>query len=262
MKQILSIVVTAYTIERLDDIFELLDSIKIQTYPHIEVIFVAERSEVLFDKVKSYAEENGINVKMLFNSGQTGLSAARNLGTKEAKGDIIAFVDDDVVLFQNWAKEMMKAYEDDSIIGVTGPALPLWENESMSWFPEEFFWIISCTAWSGWKRVIEVRNAWGMNMSFRKEAFKKAGLFKVTFGLNNGSRKCWFDPPSEDVDFSIRAKSATGKIIKFYPEVKVKHRAYYYRISQKFIIQRSFSVGFQRCMLKSFTQIQKRNLKS
>ena len=38
---LLSIVITSYTTERFKDIYELLDSIKVRTYPNIEVIFVA-----------------------------------------------------------------------------------------------------------------------------------------------------------------------------------------------------------------------------
>ena len=58
-------IITSYTTERLKDIFELLDSIKSQTLltqqtqrtqSTIEVIFVAERSRELYERVKAYAE--------------------------------------------------------------------------------------------------------------------------------------------------------------------------------------------------------------
>lgn len=247
---LLSIVITAYTTERLNDISQLLQSIKNQTFLRIETIFVVERSKELLEKVSSLSIEYSIpNFKVLFNDGEPGLSAARNMGIKEASGNIIAFVDDDVLLYPDWADKMVKAYSNDSIIGVTGPAFPLWETESMSWFPQEFYWIISCTAWNTEDRVKEVRNAWGMNMSFKRDAFEQAGLFKNNFGLRNSARKRWFDPPSEDVDFSIRVRSQLKKAILFDPSVRVQHRAYKYRIKSKFIIQRSFSLGYQRRML-------------
>ena len=246
-----SVIITSYTTKRLGDIFELLDSIKAQTYTNIETIFVAERSMELYSQVQAYVQGNDIpNPKVLFNDGEPGLSAARNVGIKEAKGDIIAFVDDDVLLSHDWLEEMVKTYEDDSIIGVTGPAFPLWEDETMSWFPEEFYWILSCTGWSGWSQTREVRNVWGMNMSFRREAFEKAGLFTSDFGLRNSKRTGWVDPPSEDVDMSLRARAKTGKHIFYNPNAKVKHRVYTHRISHKFIMQRAFSVGYQRRMLK------------
>jgi glycosyltransferase involved in cell wall biosynthesis len=250
---LLSIVITSYTTERLSDIYELLRSIKSQTYANIETIFVAEGSSELFDKVKLYASENDIlDLNMIFNDEEPGLSPARNLGIKQSKGDIIAFVDDDVVLFDNWAEEMVQTYTEDSVIGVTGPAYPLWEEESMSWFPEEFYWIISCTAWADWNEIRQVRNAWGMNMSFRREAFERAGQFTSNFGLHNSKRTGWADPPSEDVDFSIRVRGRTGKNITYNPNVKVKHKVFSHRIRQKFLTSRAYSVGYQRRMIKRF----------
>ena len=240
---LLSLVVTSYTTERLSDIYELLESIKNQTYENIEVLFVAERSQELYDKVKDYGEtKNVTHLKVLFNDGEPGLSAARNVGIGKATGDIIAFVDDDVVLFPEWAEDMVKAYDDDSIIGVTGPAVPLWEDESMSWFPEEFYWIISCSDWAGWDKITVARSAWGMNMSFKREAFTSAGLFLNEFGYHK--------PMAEDLEFSLRVKSKTGKQILYNPQVRVWHRVHKYRLSWRFIAARSHHIGVSRHLLK------------
>lgn len=244
---ILSIVITSYMLDRLNDVLELLDSIKVQTCRNIETIFVAERSRELYNRTKIYAKEKGIpNPKVLFNDGELGLSAARNLGIKEAEGDIIAFVDDDTLLFPDWAEEMVKVYQDDSVIGVTGPAIPLWEDESAaSWFPEEFYWIMSCTAWSEWNETREVRNAWGQGMSFRKEAFKQCGLFLNEFGFHKGLI-------AEDNEFSFRVRERTGKCIVYCPAVRLWHRVHRYRLSQKFIRERAYWIGYSRRMLKKF----------
>ncbi len=241
---LLSIIITSYTMDRLEDILGLLDSVKAQTYSNFETIFVAERSVELLNRVRAYAsEKDALNLKVIFNDGEMGLSAARNLALKEAKGDIIAFVDDDVVLFPDWAEEMVKAYEDDSIIGVTGPAFPLWEDESMSWFPEEFYWIISCTAWCDWNEMREVRNAWGMNMSFLREAFDKCGPFLNEFGFHKG-------PMAEDNEFSLRVRSQTEKSIVYSPRVRLWHRVHKYRLSRKFIKERAYWIGHSRRMMK------------
>jgi glycosyltransferase involved in cell wall biosynthesis len=256
---------------------------KSQPISPLETIFVAERSRELYERVKEYGEEifgdsletgrdsveirdsvetgrdsveikspnlnqsqpisTNLPFKVLFNDGEPGLSAARNLGIRKAKGDIIAFVDDDVVLPPDWAEEMINAYQDDSIIGVTGPALPLWEDESMSWLPEELYWIISCTAWCGWNQTREVRNAWGMNMSFKTEAFQKCGDFSNKFGYHKG-------PMAEDNEFSLIVKAKTGKRIIYHPNVRLWHRVHKYRLSQRFIKERAYWIGHSRRMLK------------
>ncbi len=245
---LLSVVITSYTMKRLAGIYELLESIKAQTCTGIEIIFVAESRE-LYEKVSTHCAGNGINAMLIFSDSRSGLSATRNLGASQATGDIIAFVDDDALPFPGWASHLVKTYDDDSVIGVTGAAFPLWDGEPQEWFPEELYWIIGCTAWSDNERR-EVRNAWGMNMSFRREALQKAGLFTEEFGLHDNRRTGWADPPSEDVDLSLRVRQITGKRIIFNPDAGVRHRVSREKLSLKFITRRAYSVGYQRRMLK------------
>ncbi len=246
----LSIVVTSYTVERLKDIFELIDSIKAQSYPDIETVFVAERSDELFDRARAYLSEKAMpKAKVVFNHGEPGLSAARNLGIQEAEGDIIAFVDDDIVLFPDWADEMVKTYEDNSVIGVTGPAFPLWEDESMNWLPEEFYWIISCSGFTGWNELRAVRSAWGNNMSFRKEAFNHC-RFSGDFGQTTGGQEAWKAGPVDDAEFSINLRLKTGKLILYNPRVRVQHKVYTYRLSQKFIRGQCYWQGYTKGLLR------------
>jgi glycosyltransferase involved in cell wall biosynthesis len=243
---LLSLIITSYTTQRLRDIFELLDSVKTQTYPNIEIIFVVERSTELYERVSAYARENGVlDMKVFLNGAEWGLSASRNVGIKSAAGEIIAFVDDDVLLFPNWAQEMAKTYEDDSIIGITGPALPLWEDESMSWLPKELYWLVSCTGWCDWSVLTEVRNAWGHNMSFKREAFESCGLFSNQYGFHKGFM-------AEDNEFSMRVKARLGKRIVYDPHVKVWHRVHKYRLGWHFIMERACWIGYSRRTIKRF----------
>jgi len=250
---LLSIIVTSYTTERLKDIFELLDSILNQTYSDIETVFVVEGSKELYDKLRAYFENTGefdSKVILIFSDTKLGLSDARNLGSKKAGGDILAFVDDDVNLFPGWAEAVVKTFEDDTIIGVTGPAFPLWKGGSLEWFPEEFHWLIGGTTWYNAKDLVDVRNGWGMNMSFRREAFLAVNGFRSSFGLHNVDRSHWRDQPSEDVDFSFRVRSRTGKRIVFNPSARVNHKISASKLTLKFVMQRAFSVGYQRRMIK------------
>ena len=249
-----SVIITSYTTERLRDVYELLDSIRTQTYPNIETIFVAERSEDLYRRVEDYSRERfpparpsqaaePVGLKLLFNDGEPGLSAARNLGIKHAKGELIAFVDDDALLYPDWAEQVVRSLEDHSIAGVTGCALPLWEDESMAWLPEEFYWIISCTGWSNWDETREIRNAWGMNMCFKREAFDLAGPFLNNFGFHKG-------PMAEDNEFSLRVRARTGKRILYCPNIWLWHKVHRYRLSQRFVRERAYWIGHSRRMLK------------
>lgn len=242
--RLLSVVITSYTRQRLGDIAGLLESLRCQTHPDVEVIFVGERDPLICEEVAAQARHRGMpNVRVLFNDGEPGLSAARNVGVSRATGHIIAFIDDDALAFPDWAEEMVRTFEDEGVIGVTGPALPLWEDESMSWLPEELEWIVSCTRWTGWHELREVRNAWGLNMAFRRAAFEQCGLFKNDYGFHKG-------PYAEDNEFSMRVRAVTGKRIVYNPRVQVWHRVHPYRLDWRFIVARSFWIGRSRHMLK------------
>lgn len=233
-------------------------SLKNQTYENIEIVFVAERSKDLFEKIKNYANAEGMtNVKVIFNNGEQGASAARNLGIVNSAGQIIAIIDDDTLPFPEWAAEIIDTYNnDDSIIGVTGPCRPLWENKTMNWFPEEFHWVISCTSWCNWDRIVDVRNVWLENASFKRQAFEIGGLLDTQLGPQDSvagfkGRELAKGTVSEEVELSQRIKKKTSKRIVYNPEVKVWHRVYANRLQWSYIVKWSFWLGLSKKKTKS-----------
>jgi GT2 family glycosyltransferase len=251
-KPLLSIVIPSYTMDRLGDIFELLINIRAQTYPNIEIILIAERSTALIDEIKSFISENNIhNMKVLPNGGELGAAAARNSGIEQAKGDIIAFIDDDAVPFADWAQEIVNTFNDNNIIAVTGPSIPLWEDEKLSWVPEEFFWIIGGFGYEDWDEKREVRNVTGTNMAFRREAFDQIGLFSAHLGAKEGGGGIGKQKYSgEETEFCIRLRNLSCKRILYNPKVKVRHKVYAYRVTYSFIARRAYSEGFTKAMFR------------
>ena len=257
-RPLLSIIITSYTLDRLRDIFELLDSIKTQTYDHIEIILVVERSTELLERIKRYIDENAIsNTKVVFNLGEPSQSSARNFGISEAKGDLIAFIDDDALPFVDWAEEMVKTYNDDSVVGVTGPAVPLWEDRAMSWFPEEFYWIIGGTACLESNEMRRVRNVWGMNMSFRTEAL---GPCRFALGHKAADDGTKVGIEGEETELSIRVQQRTGKLIVFNPKVRVHHKVFKFRVTPKFIRRKAFWQGYTKAVLKNIYRHNENNI--
>jgi len=66
-----------------------LVSLQKQTFREFEIILIYS---IFPDELKEYFVEN--NIFVLKENGST-LSAARNLGVKHSKGEIVAFIDDD-----------------------------------------------------------------------------------------------------------------------------------------------------------------------
>lgn len=253
---LVSVIITSFSVGRMNAVSALLDSMKAQSYPNLETIFIAEGSRHLYDQARSYGEKTGVrNFVMLFNDGNPGASAARNLGVRHARGDIIAFLDDDTVAAPDWAEELVRTYqEDDTIVGVAGSAEPLWEDSRMDWFPVELYWIIGCTGFLGWKAITETGHAPTMNASYRREALEMAGLFRTVLGIQRGNWSealtKWREVGGEDGELSMRVRRATGKRIVHNPKVRVLHRVSKSKLALGAIAQRSWAVGREKRMFR------------
>ena len=248
-----SIVVTSYTMERFSDLTEMLGSLDAQTYRNFEIILVVEKSLELYDKLTAHVDEMDYkDTRVLFNYGPLGLSPARNLGIREARGGIIAFTDDDALAFPDWLERIVDTFaRDQSIIGVTGSALPLWEDESMRWFPEEFYWIFGCTAFCGLTKMQDVRNVWGADMAFTREAFEMAGLFNEDdFGSSVANEMGKRGLIGDDTEFSHRVRRTTGKRIVYNPDVRIWHKVYRFRLSTRFIWRYSYQHAYSKAMFR------------
>ena len=186
----LGIVVACYTPERLKDILRLLDSIERQESPIDEVVVVVQHSRELLDAVShALARLTRSQTSMLFLEEARGVSQARNAGLRKLKTDIIAFVDDDAVLADDWALATRRFYCGRAdAVGVAGAILPLWDSPAMEWFPRELYWMLSCTYWT-WTSPTPVRNGYGANLSFRRVAFEDGREFNESFGISGWGRR-------------------------------------------------------------------------
>jgi len=95
-----------------------LDSLaKIDYPPEKMEVFLLSQEKL---KVSEYSSARCI----LLEKG-VGYAEARNIGVKEAKGDFVAFLDDDCIIPQDWlvkAFSLFERYPEFSLVG--GPALP------------------------------------------------------------------------------------------------------------------------------------------
>lgn len=252
-RMLVSVVVTTYAYERLEDVLTLLRSLARQTYTNSEAIFVGERARELPALVAEGAARAGItNLRVVYNE-HPGLSRSRNLGAQLARGEIVAFIDDDAIAQDDWLTEMVKVFvQYPEAIGVAGAALPLWEDASLSWFPEEFFWIVSCPvpAWTGVSRLQPVRNAWGINMAFRKDAFDVCE-FSESFGVSNRGQAdgTKLGLSGDDTEFCIHLRHVTGRPILFNPDCKVRHRVRRQRLSTRFTRHQAFWDGYTKATI-------------
>ncbi|MFN8575410.1 MAG: glycosyltransferase family A protein [Candidatus Sericytochromatia bacterium] len=103
---LISVIIPLFNCEKY--ICESIGSILNQNYPDLEIIIVNDGS------TDNYLEqiENFKNIKLLSQENK-GVSAARNRGIQEAKGDIIGFLDADDLWSDNYISSLLKYLIND-----------------------------------------------------------------------------------------------------------------------------------------------------
>ena len=91
-KPALSIIITSHTTERLEDISKLLDSLRTQSCPGVEIVFVADQSSELAVKVQEYASLISLPIRVLLNQGEAGVNVCRNIGIMASHSEVLGLV--------------------------------------------------------------------------------------------------------------------------------------------------------------------------
>jgi glycosyltransferase involved in cell wall biosynthesis len=94
------------------DLFKCLEAIKNSSYARYEIIVVDDAST---DETGKVAEENGAVVLRLLT--QSGPGAARNQGAEKAKGEILLFIDSDVLVHKDTVARVASDFSKHPHIG-------------------------------------------------------------------------------------------------------------------------------------------------
>lgn len=247
MSMLVSVIAPSYSMENYGNLVDAIDSLLKQSYANIEVIVVIHTNKNLYDEiVKAYGTQS--KVKVVFNEQSLGAYAARNVGIKVAKGDILAFIDDDAVADEKWVETLVNTYKKPNAIAVGGKILPIWLPSKPAYFPDELYWLVGVTH-KGFAEdnITEVRNAFGPNMSFKREVFEQVGLFNENLGFSRqGTRYI----QAGEAEFSLRMTNKFGTGTIYNPEAIVHHKIPVSKARLKLLIKRSFYQGYSKVLLQ------------
>lgn len=238
-----SVIICAYTMERLNNICEAVNSVLAQTLKPYEVILAVDHNQELRDKLQNKLPQE---VKLILNDGNNrGAVATDNVGIAYANGDIIAFIDDDATAEKDWLENLVKHYRETTIAAVGGKLVSVWAKTRPSWFPEELDWIVGGTYKGHPEIQAQVRNLILCNMSVKKEIFHTAGPFATELGRNGN----W--GTGAESEFFLRTKQQQADAIILYePDAIVYHKVPPQRTSPKYVVLRSYNEGFHKAIIE------------
>jgi glycosyltransferase involved in cell wall biosynthesis len=228
-RPIISVIICTYN--RANYLDKCLDSLIDQATTNFEVIVVNGPSTDNTEKIlKRYP------FKVIQQNEKGGLSAARNIGIKEAKGEIIAFIDDDGIADKNWLNELSRRYTTADIVSVGGKIIPTWLSERPEWYIDRLGGYLSLLDFSqNSEQMVFPEHPYGCNMSFRKEIFKELGCFDVSFG--RGLSKHLLS--QEELDLYKRIDDKRYKTM-YSPKAIVYHQIDASRLTREWFKRRSY----------------------
>jgi GT2 family glycosyltransferase len=203
-----------------------------------EVILVDNNSDddtrSVFEEVEKLYESK---IRYVFEE-KRGLSHARNRGITEARGEIIAFTDDDVIVDKYWIQNIEKAFkEHDDAACVGGKILPIWEISKPNWLKPNLYNYLALLDYGNSVTYLDSPKIWGANFAVKSEIFKKYGLFDSNLGRIPGKLYGY-----EETEFLQRLQNAGEKIL-YYPLSIVYHCISADKISKRYFRKWRFDDG-------------------
>jgi O-antigen biosynthesis protein len=210
-----TVVICAYTERRWPRVLAAVDSVLRQELPPDQVVLVIDHNPALLRRAQAAYPQ----LTVVANTGKRGLSGARNEGVLRARGDVVAFLDDDAVAEPDWLARLVAHYDDPRVLAVGGRAVPDWERARPRWFPPEFDWVVGCSYVGQPSGAAPVRNLIGCNMSFRRGALDDAGRFDPALGRVGG-----VPVGCEETELCIRLRQRRPDgVVLYEPAASVRH---------------------------------------
>src|SRR5579863_174815 len=140
-----SVIICAYTEDRWALLVKAVESVQKQTRQPLEILICIDHNEALFSRAGTFWSEDhddpDLPVTVMVNKYDGHLGSARNTAAEVARGDILAFLDDDAAADDDWLETLLPVYEDDAVVAVGGAPHPVYETRRPRWFPFEFDWV-------------------------------------------------------------------------------------------------------------------------
>ena len=178
-----SVSVVLCTLGLRKSVTQSLDSLVSQNYPaELIVVLNGPPNEEFAQLISNYPVR-------LLNERKRGVCASRNCAVRQAKGDIVCFIEDDSIAHPNWIQNLVRGFEDPQVACIVGRVVPDGPSFQPSIDHYAFYGERACTPWSmrpepGWLDSVMEGTivGFGCNFAFRKSFLLGCSMFPEDLG--------------------------------------------------------------------------------
>lgn len=236
----ISIVICTYNrAESLNQTLDALQSLVVPEDETVELLVVDNNSkDGTKQVVDSWIPKSRLALQYFY-EGRQGASHARNAGIKAARGSLVCFFDDDVIVDSQWLVSMVRLFKETDAEMAGCRILRKWECEAPEWYSEEVSGPVIMQDF-GPDRLKMGQNGMYLisaGLAFRKEVFDRIGLFRGDLGRKGNSLI-----GGEDKELFDRV-AASGGIIYYEPAAIIHHRVEESRLTRDYMRRWFYAIG-------------------
>lgn len=235
------------TFNRARDLAQALEKLRHLSYPadDHEILVVDNASTDETPEVIAAASTDMPNLVSL-RAEKPGLSHARNNGMAAARGELVAFIDDDAWPDSDWLHALERGFIDTDTACVGGKVVAVWpQGTPPTWLAERLFCFFSLVDYGKPGILSYPDYPAGTNIAFRKSALKNVGFFSEELGRTGASLLSM-----EEVDMCLRIEDAGYKVV-YLPEAIVHHKVSENRFNEVWLKQRSHCQGISAALIEA-----------
>ena len=245
------ITIAICTYNRADYLRDTLADLRNQTVldDRTEIIVINNNSDDHTNKVCDDFDKRNPNIQFrAIKEGNQGLSYARNRAVEESDGDAILYIDDDVILPDNFVETLHQYSATQNTVKASGGKIHVsFDGDDPDWIPKQLMPMFGHHDLGKKDCRYPASNfPRGGNMFIRKEVFQKYGLFDTSLGRIGKSLL-----GSEEKAFFDRLKQ-NGEELMYWGDLKLWHRIGDERLSEEYLKKQSIGIGAsERLRVKS-----------
>jgi glucosyl-dolichyl phosphate glucuronosyltransferase len=255
---VISAVICSYNRARF--ILKAIDSVFAQdfSHTHFEVVVVDNNStDDTLVQLAAYQASHPDRAFRFVTEPNQGVSFARTRCVQEARGAIVAFLDDDSLAAPNWLRTIHDFFQaHPEVYSLGGKILPYYLAEPPAWFSHYFFGLVGrFDLGDSPKRLTGSRYPCGANMAFRKTIFDQIGFFNTAIGRSGTSLSA-----GEEKDIYQKIL-ATGKQVWYLPGMVVQHAVEDNKFDLAYVKRHSRGMGHSERMRMKTWPLHKKLIK-